>query len=160
MVTLLDEVIAKHFQVGLGIFRIFNILKGTIHFLFARRTVLTKEVVVTHFPEIRGWCTHMLTNDLRKSDVVLNAVLSTWGKGLCFFKGSKLVAGSIWKVEETSGKADNRLTSWNVVLTMMTSDRKLMLLIVALEKDIKLQSKTDLTAYRVGILFYIKVIKV
>lgn len=43
---------------------------------------------------------------------------------------------------------------------MMTSDRKLMLLIVALEKDIKLQSKTDLTAYRVGMLFYIKVIKV
>lgn len=160
MVTLLDEVIAKHFQVGLGIFRIFNILKGTIHFLFARRTFLTKEVVVSHFPEMRRWCTHMFTNNLRKRDVVSNAVLSTWGKGLCFFKGSKLVAGSIWKAEETSGKADNRLTSWNVVLTMMTSDRKLMLLIVALEKDIKLQSKTDLTAYRVGILFYIKVIKV
>lgn len=156
MVTLLDEVIAKHFQVGLGIFRIFNIVKGTIHFLFARRTFLTKEVVVTHFPEMRVWCTHMFTNNLRKRNVVSNAVLSTWGKGLCFFKGSKLVAGSIWKVEETSGKADNRLTSWNVVLTMMTSDRKLMLLIVTLEKDIKLQSKTDLTAIGLEFSFILK----
>ena len=77
MVTLLDEVIAKHFQVGLGIFRIFNILKGTIHFLFARRTFLTKEVVVSHFLEMRRWCTHMFTNNLRKRDVVSNAVLST-----------------------------------------------------------------------------------
>ena len=74
MVTLLDEVIAKHFQVGLGIFRIFNILKGTIHFLFARRTFLTKEVVVSHFPEMRRWCTHMFTNNLRKRDVVSNAL--------------------------------------------------------------------------------------
>lgn len=29
----------------------------------------------------------------------------------CVFKGSKLVAGSFRQVEETSGKADNRLTS-------------------------------------------------
>lgn len=86
MVTLLDEVIAKHFQVGLGIFRIFNILKGTIHFLFARRTVLTKEVVVTHFPEMRGWCTHMLTNDLEK--VMLCRMLRSplEGKGFASLK--------------------------------------------------------------------------
>lgn len=49
MLTLLEEVIAKYFQVSLGIFRILNILKGTIHFLFARRTFLTKEAVVTYF---------------------------------------------------------------------------------------------------------------
>lgn len=29
----------------------------------------------------------------------------------CVFKGSKLVAGSFRQVEETSGEADNRLTS-------------------------------------------------
>lgn len=33
------------------------------------------------------------------------------GKGPCVFKESKLVAGSLRQVEETSGKADNRLTS-------------------------------------------------
>lgn len=86
MVTLLDKVIAKHFQVGLGIFRIFNILKGTIHFLFARRTLLTKEVVVTSFPEMRARCTHMFTNNLRKRDVVSNAVPPTWGKGFASLK--------------------------------------------------------------------------
>lgn len=99
----------------------------------------------------------MLTNDLRKSDVVLNAVLSTWGKGLCFFKGSKLVAGSIWKVEETSGKADNRLTSWKCGFDYDDFRQgSLCFFYRSIGKDIKLQSKTDLTAYRVGIPFILK----
>lgn len=33
------------------------------------------------------------------------------GKGPCVFKGSKSVSGSLRQAEETSGKADNRVTS-------------------------------------------------
>lgn len=54
MLTLSEEVIAESFQVSLGIFRILDILKGTIHFLFAKKkkgggTFLTKEAAVTYF---------------------------------------------------------------------------------------------------------------
>lgn len=91
--------------------------------------------------------THMFTSNFRKMSEILGQMLCSLlengpkGNGKdCVFKGSKLVAGSFRQVEETSGEADNRLTSWNVGLTMMTSDRKLKFLIVTLEKDLKLQT--------------------
>ena len=87
--------------------------------------------------------THMFTSNFRKMNERLGqmpcSLLENGHKGNgkdCVFKGSKLVAGSFRQVEETSGKADNRLTSWNVGLTTMTSDRKLQFLIVTLEKDL------------------------
>lgn len=105
----------------LEIFRIFSILKGTIHFLFARRTFLTKEAAVTHFSgdeRIVGTHTHILTNNFRKMNEMLGQMLCSLlengpkGNGKdCVFKGSKLVADSFRQVKATSGKADNRLTS-------------------------------------------------
>lgn len=61
------EVFAKCLQVGLGIFRTLNILKGTIHFLFATRTFLNKDATVTHFSGDEVIVhTHVFTNNFRK----------------------------------------------------------------------------------------------
>lgn len=60
----------------------------------------------------------MFTSNFRKMSEMLGQMLCSLlengpkGNGKdCVFKGSKLVAGSFRQVEETSGEADNRLTS-------------------------------------------------
>lgn len=55
MVTLLDEVIAKHFQVKFGDFQNFQHFKSEQYISFCKKDSSDqKEVVVTHFPEMRG----------------------------------------------------------------------------------------------------------
>lgn len=83
----------------------------------ARRTFLTKEA--THFSgNERIAYRHMFANNFRKMNEMLGQILCSqpeWSKrerkGPCVFKEHKLVSGGPRQVEETSGKADNRLTS-------------------------------------------------